>query len=238
MGVFDDKKFEQLDWMSQITEGIESELNGLLARLPERIELDYDSITSFMDSGYGSPQLSIGSVVRKLIRIQSGKSVAWEDEQPIANCFEFQTSEGGCTLDMENKKITGTISLIKIKNTLDDDFLQSRMGARGLEHMRNIDWSGPGAIARANEIMEVIGDMDDCIKGRSGRKKYLAIRNEMARIFRSNEWRIRDTELADKIGKWIAAYVKDGNLAAFSNFCKVKVMTHQGGPIYSIEEQE
>ena len=57
-------------------------------------------------------------------------------------------------------------------------------------------------------------------------------------IFKNNEWRIRDTSLANKMCTWIKLYAEDGNLAAFNNFCKLKVMTHNGGPIYSIEEQE
>ncbi len=57
-------------------------------------------------------------------------------------------------------------------------------------------------------------------------------------LFKTNEWKIKDTELANKVGFWIKDYIVDGNLAAYSNFCRLKVMTHKDQPIYSMEEVE
>ena len=53
-----------------------------------------------------------------------------------------------------------------------------------------------------------------------------------------NEWNIRDIGLSNRIAKWIKLYLCDGNLAAYTNFCKLKVMTHDDDPIYSIDEEE
>lgn len=236
MGVFDDKKFEQLDWMSQITEGIESELNGLLARLPDRIELDFDSIISFMDSS-NTPRLSTDSVVRKIIRSFYDSNLSWEDERTIRSCFEFEASDD-LLIDFENKILRGSVTLVKTTTTLADEHLQNTMGSDGIQKLSRISWNDPGCFSRANEVMELLGGLEKETRNRSARRKFQAIRSRLSNIFKNNEWRIRDTELANKIGIWIGQYIQSGNLAAFSNFCKIKVLTHQGGPIYSIEEQE
>jgi hypothetical protein len=88
-----------------------------------------------------------------------------------------------------------------------------------------------------NEILELIGGCEAHLKNRSSRKKMFAIFQRMRSIFQNNEWRIRDTELANKACTWIHSYITDGNLAAFTNFCKLKVMTHNNMPIYSVEEE-
>lgn len=234
MGVFDDKKFEQLDWMTQITETIESELNGLLARLPDVVELDYNAIISFVDFSY-SMRLDSDRVVRKMLQEYGKKMLSWEDENTIKGCYAFEVSDD-LVINMESRTMIGSIKLVKTTQTLSCEQLQVAMGRKGIERLNRVNWSDSDAIARANEVMELLGNCEHALKNRSYKKKRSAIINRLERIFTTNEWRIRDMELADKIGLWISQYISNGNLAAFSNFCKVKVMTHQGGPIYSIEE--
>jgi hypothetical protein len=236
MGIFDDKKFDQLDWMTQVTETIESKLNELLAKLPDKVELSYDDVVYFMEAGY-STYLPRDVIVRKILREFPEFRLSWEDEQTIKNCFELEMSDS-FIIDMENKRLEGSVSLVKRTHTLSCEQLQASMGQEGLNYLNRISWCAEGALARANEVLELLGGCDDSIKNRSSRKKRKAIHSRLTKIFTENEWRVRDTELANKIGKWVYLYVSEGNLAAFSNFCKVKVMTHQGGPIYSIEEQE
>lgn len=237
MGVFDDKKFEQLDWVSQITETIDSEVNELLARLPDKLEFDQGSIATFMDQGYDGLRLSVGNVVRHLIRNTKDRpKLSYEDEQVIIKCFKFETSEN-IELDMENGTMIGEVSLIKITATLEDQELQKMLGRQGIAEVYRINWN-PECLSRVHEVMELLGGLDKFMSGRAMRKKREAVVNRLSDIFENNEWRIRDAQLANKIGKWLAEYIESGNLAAFSNFCKVKVMTHQNMPIYSIEEQE
>lgn len=239
MGVFDDKKFEELDWVSQITEGIESELNGLLTNLPDKLELDYSYVSSMLD-GRDSPTLTVESVVRHLVSITpKSKAVSWDDQRTIINCFVLETEGNSIALDLSNHTLTGKIFLVKHRSTLSDDVLQAKMGRNGLSMLTRIHWNNVvGAVGRANEILELLEVKKELLNSRSTRQKTKTLHDKLEKILSNNEWRIRDTELADKIGYWIADYISSGNLAAFSNFCKLKVMTHQGGPIYSIEEQE
>jgi len=239
MGVFDDKKFEQLDWMSQMTETIESELNGLLARLPERLELTADSVISFMDSNYNGLSLSPGNVVRHILRtIPDRPKISWDDESTLKQCFTLEVDEN-FTLDLKAGTMSGKIFLVKNVGTLGDDYLQKQMGQDGIQAVARIRTDNDStSLGRANDILELLGNCEEGLKGRSWRKKIHIMRNRLHQIFQTNEWRIRDTTLANKVGTWAAEYIETGNLAAYSNFCKLKVMTHQNMPIYSIEEQE
>ena len=39
MGVFDDKKFDELDWLSKSTETIEARITHLMAKFPDEIDI-------------------------------------------------------------------------------------------------------------------------------------------------------------------------------------------------------
>jgi hypothetical protein len=92
------------------------------------------------------------------------------------------------------------------------------------------------SVSRANEILELLGNSDAGLRSRSPRKKKESLYYRLKNLFETNEWNIKDTELANKIGVWIVSYILNGDLSALSNFCRLKVMTHKGQPIYSMEE--
>lgn len=235
MGVFDDKKFEQLDWMTQITETIESELNGLLARLPDRIEFDVHKVMEHASSSRFS--LQADSVVRDLIRsLPDNNRLSWKEDSKIVKCFKFKMSPD-LELDLEKGTMTGTIALVKTVPTFSDEELQPIMGNNGIQKLSRIQFGENWPLDRMNEMLDVLGKCDDAQRNRSYRKKMARLRERLIEIFSTNEWRIRDMSLADKVGMWIADYIHTGNLAALTNLCKLKVMTHNNMPIYSIEEE-
>jgi hypothetical protein len=237
MGVFDDKKFEKLDWMTQVTETIDSELNSVLARLPDRLELDKQTIFAMIDDSYNL-SISLDSVVRDLIRkdkLTHVYNLGYEEQNKITKCFEWDVAEN-LEVDLSTRTINGTIVLVKTISTFADEDLAEIMGRQGLEGIRNISTQNASP-SRMNEIIELIGEGADIIKNKSHSKKLRFIETRMRQIFKNNEWRVRDTTLANKLGIWARSYIEHGNLASFTNFCKVKVMTHNNMPIYSIEEE-
>lgn len=240
MGVFDDDKFGKLDWMTQMTETIESHLNTMLAKLPERYEFNYNEVAS-MASGH-SFRLTADGAMRDLCRtLPSAEYLrpSWEEERLLGSCFKLETS-GDLEVDLVNKTMKGSIALIKHVATLDDDQLLKVMGDRGLSAIKRPP-EGDDAKTRMNEVLDVLGGderIKEVIKAKSSRNKFSAIRNRLSNILKTNEWRIRDMELADKIGNWINLYIQRGDLAAFTNLCKIKVMTHNNMPIYSMEEEK
>lgn len=240
MGVFDDKKFETLDWMSQITETIDSELNAVLARLPDELEFSADQVQEMVKN---NRSLSVRELVRPMLRDENTNvqrefnRLSWEEESMITDCFEFRVN-GPMEIDLRTGIMQGRLALIKTKATFDDDELKNLLGGECRQAMRTIR-PDPDYLPRLNEIMDILGGASKEMMGnKSTKKKVSFIANRLNEIFSKNEWRIRSIELSNKVGAWIKDYIRDGNLAALTNLCKLKVMTHNNMPIYSIEEEK
>ena len=237
MGVFDDTKLEQLDWMTQMTETIDSDLNSLLAKLPDRTPITVDYI---IEGGNSYLSLSVRNLVSLYIaNVEKDLRLSWDEERCIDGCFNFEIL-GAPELDLRTKVISGgEIFMVKTVATLSDEELQPLMGKRGISAIgRNSSFNGAGQVERLNEVLDILGGCSEAIKNRSGKKKASAIRTRLTEIFLTNEWRIRDMNLANKIGPWIMGYVVYGNLADLTNLCKLKVMTHSNMPIYSVKEEQ
>lgn len=235
MGVFDDKKFENLDWMTQITETIESELNVVLAKLPDRVEIDKKALEDYIHDGYGM-SFNTRAVIRTFLGpLRAEYKMSWEDEQRLTGCFKLE-AKGDLIIDYEKNTFEGELALVKVVHQFEDAELQKRLGQKGIDNLRNLNL-GDAHITRMNEVLDILGGCDKDLKNRSARKKLQATCRRLRQIFEENEWRIRDEVLADKVSYWIKDYIRNGNLAALTNFCKLKVMTHNNMPIYSIEEE-
>ena len=235
MGVFDDKKFEELDWISQATEPMDSQLNVILGKLPDEVTIDYDMFKEFVGDNY-SMSLDLSRAVAKLVRDHAeGSYLGWADRAAIVGCFEFQMDDE-IVLDFENKTMSGEIKIIKVQNTMDEKILENMLGREGIDRLNQLNYMENGQLARANEAMELLGKCDNGLRTRSGNKKRQIIKQRLANIMKANEWKIKDTELANKVGTWLYNYICDGDLKAWSNFCRLKVMTHKDQAIYSMEE--
>jgi hypothetical protein len=236
MGVFDDKKFDELDWLSQATEPIESKLNEILSLLPEEIVVDYNLISRSMSGTYWGNFISVRRLISACSALYSTFGyTSYKEEEMLSTCFTLEM-EQGCIINFEKGTLTGNILIKKIKHTFEDKDLLTIFGVQGLEQVRNMSIISPEQIARANEIMDLLGKCEDGLRSKSPRTKRTHITARMRGIMSENEWKIKNVELANKVGLWIENYVSDGNLAAFSNFCRLKVMTHKGIAIYSMEE--
>lgn len=235
MGVFDDKKFEELDWISQATEPIDSKLNDVLAKIPDKIDIDFAMYKRLAVSGWNQ-DITLDAIISHTASVHCGEYLGWDQRKHLLECFTMEV-DGDITVDFSKRElIGGTISVIKIQTTMDEKVLQGILGQEGLQYLFSMYNISQAGLSRANEIMELLTGCDNGLKSRSERKKRESIRERLKLLFKNNEWNIRDTELANKVGKWIRNYVENGDLAAYSNFCRLKVMTHKGLPIYSMEE--
>lgn len=246
MSLFKDEKYENLDWISQATEPMESHLTQLLSQLPETFEVDYDKYIYHARNSY-SFNMEVRDIIRELLpdteaykamKDSGHDGLTYDEHDTLLSCFKMEVEEG-TVLDCINKKLTGSIRMVKIKHVIDDKVIENMLGSRGLNYFRghvgryNIDFK------RTTDIMEIMGDVDPGFyRTRSAHNKFNAVYNRMKKLLRENEWKIKDTELANKVARWAADYIADGNLAAYANFCKLKVMTHKGVAIYSMEEQQ
>lgn len=237
MGVFDDKKFEELDWISQATEPIDSQMNEILGKVPEIIPIDFNLYEKIVNNGYGL-DLSLNSVIAFAIaKFTPESSISRNQMHALEKCFILEFTSDEVILDFEKKSIYGgEIHLVKLNSTMDEKVLESMLGSEGVDTVSYTRLNGGGSLTRTNEVMEILGKCEDGLKTRSERRKRSILVKRLRLLFKNNEWKIKDTELANKVGIWISEYISDGNLAAFSNFCRLKVMTHKDQPIYSMEE--
>lgn len=241
MSVFADKKFENLDWISVATEPIESNLNQILSLMPDDISIDYKRYMAMVGSSWNIEldlrqivhNIMYNSVTSELDEIIN--TLSWEQKQAVVDCFSMEIV-GEPIIDFLKEEIYGgEIIVQKNKSTMDEQILKGMLGKQGIEAVQYMGIPANG-ITRANEIMELLGGCEEGLKGRSTDRKRRFLARRLTQIFKNNEWNIKDTGLADKVGQWICAYVKHGDLSALSNFCRLKVMTHKGNPIYSMEE--
>lgn len=237
MGVFDDKKFESLDWISQATEPVESRLNTMLNLLPDSFNISFKDYVCNLDSYWSKHIVTIDSILKNLLKDNSlYMELSYVEKANIAKCFNFEIT-GSPIIDFEKQEIrSGTVCFVKHKGTMDEDLLKAMLGKRGIDSVYSMYDGEPNCCSRANEIMSLLGECEDGLSTKSFKKKRKSLVKRLGRIFKENEWKIRDTELANKIGFWITRYVEKGDKAALSNICKVKIMASLGNPIYSIKE--
>ena len=88
MGVFDDKKFEELDWISQATEPMDSQLNDVLAALPDQVEITFDLFCKFLESSC-SLNLTVDRVVNILAH-EAKIYMSYSNRSAITNLFNFE----------------------------------------------------------------------------------------------------------------------------------------------------
>ena len=234
MSVFADKKFEELDWISQATEPIESKLNQCLAVIPDEIIVDFKMFNNY--SSYGK-EITLKSIITNIEAYRAlNMHLSYDEQRDLLQCFKLEADSDNLIIDFEREVIEGgTLKIIKVESTMDESVLKKSMGLDGISSVRygNLrDYSG----SRVNEIMDLLGKCENGLRTGSIRKKVHFLSTRMYDLFKNDEWKIRDTELANKVGFWVRAYIEHGDMSALSNFCRLKVMTHKEQPIYSMEE--
>jgi hypothetical protein len=232
MGVFDDKRYDQLDWVSQAVQPIETPLSAMLEKLPESTLIGYELMTLNDRRGSLDKDTLIESMLRKL---NKGRELTWKERELIFDCFEYDMRSEALILNLEERTLTGTLYLIKTKFTLDEDQLKKVMGEYGREQLGRVNGYNMDQ-TRANEMLDLLEKSQPAMASRSGKVKRQAILNRLGEIFSNNEWHIKNTELANSVSLWIKSYIETGDLASLSNITRLKVMTYKDGPIYSIEE--
>lgn len=245
---FADKKFEELDWISQAVEPWESPLSEPWANLPEVIDITAADFFTKTSTAYGSDQLNPAQAVLTQFYNSVGDSpdevgTLLDRFEHIFGEFDFDDKNGfyalqledGTILDMEAKTLSHPIRLIKRMTRLSDQIHQRIVTNYAEVAMprphRYCDDEGK----RAAEILDLLGHKNI---PRGSRNRMIALRNAMMQTFSEDTLRIRSAVLAIKVVNWAVNYTNHGVVSALANLAKLKVMTHTGKPIYSMVEVE
>jgi hypothetical protein len=233
MSIFKDKVYEEMDDISKLIEPYQYSLNDELSQFPDEVVLDSSHITSFYS-------ISIQDIVRakaKELELNDLVAKVWDIGDSF---FEFKMLDNfgevtdSVEYNFQEKTINGKIVLIKKKPCLEDNDVVSAI-KRSIENVLH-NWGSDFDSKRINEIADLFNS-NTVSKQRSVRKKMRELRNHIVSQVDSRKLDIRDVGLATRFAEWIVLYVKYGNLPALANITKLKIMTHQNRPIYSIDEK-
>jgi len=241
---FKDSIFENLDDISQMVEPFQCQLNDELNKLPDRINIDFQTALYHFSNKtrYGSfGNLDVRQVLQHHMK---DASVNWAvlNNDKLQSFFSFMVGNGEknqeCYLDIDNKQLTNSLALIKHKAGYDDDELYKLL----IDALKD-EWyyamKQPGDISKANinEIADVF-DIDGVQQERALKPKRDILIKALIEQFNDRKINIRNYELGIRFGKWITAYVCQNHMGAIKNLTLFKVMMLNGRPIYSIDNEE
>jgi hypothetical protein len=226
-----DKEWENMDWLNKAVEPYTFSLNTELAKIPSSYSLSYRDVIGLAGSSLRS--LTISQVVNSLVyKLELPTSILnTMDMVGYNKLFEFKV-EPDSVIDIDQEIILGEVTLLKKIESLDDEMIRNMLPDLVLHFMRI-----SSNVAKSNYINEVM-DILDYKEARSYsiKKKLSYFRQYMLHVYADNKWNIRNVDLAIKMLEWIKSYCENGDRCSLANLSKLKCMTHNGHPIYSMEE--
>jgi len=243
--MFKDKVYEEMDEISRMFEPFQFNLNDELALLPDKIEvlpeyiMNIDEYSGYSGSGTNASRvvkavansMNLMQIIDKMRLLQNNDFFRFEVEGDLGDGEQVKLD--GTTMTMSHK-----VFVVKNKLAFDEQELEKMrkeyiLGSIKNNFERSRDVNKP----RFNEIADIYGA--EIVKSeRSYYGKVNAFVNHMEKLIDDKVLDIRDMDLCHKFVKWIVYYVKNGNLAALNNLTRIKIITHEKRPIYSIEEKE
>lgn len=238
--MFKDKVYEGLDDISLLVEPFQSEFNEEIIQMPERIEVTTDNILS--QYSHWGISISMPQIVRDTARNLGLKQVE-EDSWDISTqfyTFKADDLEDGETAeyDLENNNLSHKMYAYKHKQCYTDEEL-TKIAKTKMKNIirRRLDSSRLVNKPRMNEIADLFNA--DVVRSEgSYRSKVRKLITHLECMIDERKLEIKNFELYLKLAKWICLYISEGSLPALNNLTRIKIMTHQDRPIYSIEEKE
>lgn len=240
--MFRDKIYEELDDISKMIEPFICETNENLSKFPDKVEIDYDFLYANCVRSYGFNSINKSTILNAVAKIQGNKYVETNSYELADKFFEIKVEDlcddEEITFDLDHENISHKVFLVKKKIGLEDDEIYKNS-------IRNFERKLLGTLRsnrliskpRMNEVAKLFGAYK-VLKDRSWRGKLSLLKSHMVDMMETNKLEIKNAELYTKLATWISLYVRDGNIPAYKNMTKIKIMTHQDKPIYSIEEEK
>lgn len=229
-----------MDDVSRMFEPFQYNLNDELSQFPDEIEVTAeDMFRGDMWGGYGT---ELSYMVRRKAEKLGLRDICVNVSQLISDgFFEFRVENEDneeMYLDALNMTLSHKVFLVKVKIAYDEQELEQKRKNEFQNVMfRQFSRNGDLNKKRFNEVADIYGAAD-VLSDRSYRGKVTKFVKRMENLFEEKILDIRDMELCKKFNEWIVLYIKDGNLAALNNLTRIKIITHEKRPIYSIEEKD
>lgn len=234
--MFKDKVYEEMDEISKLIEPYQYSINEEMSKFPDEIEVKIE----LLDTLWG---VSVRDILRHEALLLDLKELANKSYDIANEFFEFKI------VNDENEEVESTrlnfrdgvlldrVLMIKKKIGYEDNDLEKIVKNSFASSFDVYTNYSSYSASRINEIADLFNAYE-AMKERSVRRKFSKLRTHFSNLFDSKKLDIRDVGLASRLGKWLVLYAKDGNLAALNNITRLKIMTHQNKPIYSMEEKE
>lgn len=240
MGTLRDEVYENLDYFSQLTEVVVGPQNEVLSRAPDRFELDFNAINKLKTAGWGTGRGFEITPSQALMSILPRPD--WDYIRDITKHFQWEASDD-FEVDFVNQTMTGTLALVKTTKQIDEKQILQMAVDKAATHLSYHSWPSKRLRDKCATVLNTLepGRGTEWQKNLEGRAAYQAcaeIQNCMKEVILENKWRIRDSNIIQKMGMWINEYLADeGDMSTgLVNLLKLKLMVDKDLPIYSIDE--
>ena len=240
MGTLRDEAYEKLDYLSQLTEVVIGPQNEVLARIPDRIELSFEQVRRFKDRTWGTRAGFQIGIERILGNVLSTSDSAYIDD--IKKHFDFEVTPD-FQYDLANGTMTGTITLIKIAQQVDEKKLLEIAIDKSCRILSHYEWPAKRLRDKISTVLNVFEpgsglEWAKKLDGKAGWAGQAAIKAALSSAILENKWRIRDANVIIKVGSWINSYLSDDSDSSTGlvNLLKLKIMIDKDLPIYSVDE--
>lgn len=245
MDTFRDEVYEEMDDISKLIEPFEFKANNEIAQFPDEFEVSATALNSVISAAWHEDYMSIslGSLVRdKASELQlNNLLIELSDNKLVHRLFEFKiVTDGdlGLAFDATTGVISnGSIHVVKKGVAMEDSDIEQKMVQHVQNYLYNHFIYNKCNKKNLNQIAELFG-ATEARKARKWTEKIIALSNHFKELILSRQLVIKDFELFKRFVNWNKVYIEHGNLPAFANIARLKVMMRSGKPIYSMKEDD
>jgi hypothetical protein len=232
--IFQDKTYQELDFITQAVEPFLDPAQDLLTSLPDKIQVSAASMAKAID--YGTAYAK--DIIRATLQTVTQEVLT----NLIVDSFDIQVNREQFQLNIVSGEFEEGVEVFVVKNRNhipDQELLtkaiETNIGEL-LSSWNTVIYKGNSLqYARLKALAELLEAEG---KSRSNNELLSKITSSMSSNLLSNKWRIKSTIALETLAGWVKRYVESEDYPAYASIAKFKVMVHRGNPIYSLEEIE
>lgn len=241
MSFLKDSQWENMDWLNQAVMPYRFSLFEDLLKIPDTFEITFEDLLITSNNHTPISRVRLPEAINHYLRMNNLNAQSFSKYQNIVGLFVKLSTAPGTKVNLTHKKIIGKIEVYKMSDKISDDAIPEVLRHLLYEYLDSPlyfyeDETDPkAAVKRIQELMDIF----ECKEGQrvsSPKKKFRLLVGHLNNIVPKNTWNIRDIDLIAKMILWVKDYYVNGNKCALANLSKLKCMTYNQHPIYSMEE--